>query len=136
MLDGRPAPGRTQTAIGRRRPRSPSRDCRCCWQPAWAASESSPPQPELALLFNRPIRVDRLELRDTYDGREVAGQRFLSIFDMAVVVHPAGHFRVVVGEVLQVDGRAADRRGRLGRRAGESPSWWSPNPEAYTGGFR
>jgi len=36
---------------------------------------------------------------------------------LAVVVHPAANFRLVVGEVLQVDWRAVDHRGR---RAGKS----------------
>ena len=80
------------------------------------ASESTPGPQELALVFDRPLRIEQLSLR-AGDGREIAGERFLGVFDMAVVVHPAANFRLVVGEVLQVDWRAVDHRGR---RAGKN----------------
>ncbi len=83
-------------------------------------SEFSRGQPELALLFDRPVQVNHLALRDA-QAREIAGERFLGVFDMAVVVHPPFAAGLAVGDPLQVDWEAQDRLGRNSKKSQNLP---------------
>ena len=74
-------------------------------------SEGRQGQPELALLFDRPVAVDHVSVHDA-QGHKVPGPKFLGVFDMAVVIHPPPSAGLAVGQVLDVDWAVEDRLGR------------------------
>jgi hypothetical protein len=52
----------------------------------WEKDEGVPV--EVSVLFDRPVEVQNIRLLDE-QGREMAGDYFRAMFDMAVVVHPS-----------------------------------------------
>ncbi|MEJ2521218.1 MAG: hypothetical protein P8Y91_12910, partial [Desulfuromonadales bacterium] len=77
----------------------------------WNAEDSAPA--ELLIEFDRPIRLNTFSLTDA-DGNKVAGDYYLSIFQMAVVVHPQEPERYQAGTPLHA---AWDVTDDLGRRS-------------------
>lgn len=67
---------------------------------------------QLAVLFDRPVNVERVVLRD--DGRELAGDWYRAVFDMAAVLEKDGP-APAVGAELEVDWKVVDRLGREGQ---------------------
>jgi hypothetical protein len=75
----------------------------------WNGEESAPA--ELLIEFDRPIRLNTFSLTDA-DGNKVAGDYYLSIFQMAVVVHPQEPERYQAGTPLHAAWDVIDDLGR------------------------
>ena len=73
---------------------------------------------EILANFDRPVTIDAFTMRDS-DGREVEGEYFRSVFDMAVVIHPADPAAFRDETPLRVEWEVTDRLGRKGRNSGE-----------------
>lgn len=73
---------------------------------------------EILANFDRPVTIDAFTMRDS-DGREVEGEYFRSVFDMAVVIHPADPAAFQDRTPLRVEWEVTDRLGRKGRSSGE-----------------
>jgi hypothetical protein len=71
---------------------------------------------EVSIFFDRPITVEEIDLMDER-GNPLQGDYYRSVFDMAVVVHPADPAAVTEGMLLKVVWKVSDRLGRKG--AGE-----------------
>ena len=75
-------------------------------------TEDKTAQPELAFLFDRPVQIGHMALHNA--SGEIPGERFLGVFDMAVVVHPPAPSSVKLGDLVTVQWSATDRLGRSG----------------------
>ncbi len=68
---------------------------------------------EVSVFFDRPVTVQNIRLA-TGDGRSLAGDFYRSVFDMAVVIHPADPRQIAEGMPIIVDWQATDPLGRSG----------------------
>ncbi len=66
---------------------------------------------ELLVEFDRPVKVKNFKLYDQ-DGNPVSGEYFISIFRMAIVVHPEAPSRYREGTVLRAEWDVVDELGR------------------------
>jgi hypothetical protein len=66
---------------------------------------------EVSVFFDRPLEVKHIELLEHGAG-QVAGERFRSVFDMAVVVLPAHPEDLEEGEPMTIKYDVVDRLGR------------------------
>ena len=82
-------------------------------------AEDKAAQPELGFLFDRPVQVEHITLRGS--GGEIPGERFLGVFDMAVVVHPPIPAAVKLGDLVTAQWAVTDRLGRTGEGSQEFP---------------
>lgn len=71
---------------------------------------------EVSIFFDRPITVEEIDLIDER-GNPLEGDYYRSVFDMAVVLHPANPAAITEGIPLKVAWKVTDRLGRKG--AGE-----------------
>ena len=78
--------------------------------------EGSKDPEEVSIFFDRPITVEEVDLIDE-SGNPLQGEYYRSVFDMAVVLHPADPAAVTEGMPLKVAWKVSDRLGRKG--AGE-----------------
>lgn len=69
---------------------------------------------EISVFFDRPVTVHEIRLLDA-QGRRVQGDFFRSVFDMAVVIHPANPAAFRVGAPIKVEWDVTDLLGRTGR---------------------
>lgn len=74
----------------------------------WEPGEAEPE--EILFNFDRPVKVNRFVLNGS-DGKPLAGEYFTSVFDMAVVFHPAGP-GLVEGSLLEAEWSVTDALGR------------------------
>ncbi|MDW7772599.1 MAG: GerMN domain-containing protein [Desulfobulbaceae bacterium] len=84
---------------------------------SWEEGEEHPQ--EILINFDRPVDIGEFRLLDA-NGREIEGEYFRSIFDMAVVVHPSEPQTLHEGMTVRVSWEAVDR---LGRTAGGEQSF-------------
>jgi hypothetical protein len=75
----------------------------------WNAEDSAPA--ELLIEFDRPVRLNVFSLTDA-DGNKVEGDYYISIFQMAVVVHPEEPGRYQAGTPLHAVWDITDDLGR------------------------
>jgi len=75
------------------------------WEPGGTNAE------EVAVYFDRPLDLKSFRLMHA-DGKEVAGDYFRSIFNMAVVVHPRNPEIFKPGLAMRVIWEGVDSRGR------------------------
>ncbi|GAB4168467.1 MAG: hypothetical protein Tsb0017_27400 [Geothermobacteraceae bacterium] len=68
---------------------------------------------EILVNFDRPVRMEAFRLADA-EGKPVAGEQFQSVFNMAVVLHPADPGQIHSGSRVQVSWQATDFKGRTG----------------------
>lgn len=113
FLNGQPAPGLAGTGY-----RPDPDDVVSPGKPRLLAvrlgvDEEGTGQPELRLLFDRPVAVDHVSVQESR-GQIVSGPKFLGVFDMAVVIHPPAAAGLAVGQTLEVDWAVEDRLGRSG----------------------
>lgn len=73
--------------------------------------EDSEVPEEILVFFDRPVSVSEFSLAEP-GGREVGGNYYTSVFDMAVVLHPENPDRLLAGERIRVAWRVTDRLGR------------------------
>jgi hypothetical protein len=78
--------------------------------------ERSKDPEEVSIFFDRPITVEEIDLIDER-GNPLQGDYYRSVFDMAVVLHPADPAAITEGMPLKVAWNVTDRKGRKG--AGE-----------------
>lgn len=71
----------------------------------WEKDEGDPV--EVSVLFDRPVDVQNIRLLDEH-GRELAGDYFRAMFDMAVVVHPSHPESVLEGAPFTISWRVTD----------------------------
>lgn len=74
----------------------------------WEPGEAEPT--EILFNFDRPVKVNRFVLNGS-DGKPLAGDYFTSVFDMAVVFHPARP-GLVEGSLLEAEWSVTDALGR------------------------
>lgn len=75
---------------------------------------------EIVANFDRPVRVKFFRLEDA-DGREIKGEYFQSVFNMAVVIHPAQPASIHPGMVLRAAWDITDYLGRRGQGTAPFP---------------
>lgn len=68
---------------------------------------------EVLVNFDRPVRISSFGLANS-EGRPIAGETFQSVFNMAVVLHPAEPGRIRAGDRVRVSWKATDFKGRTG----------------------
>lgn len=74
--------------------------------------EENEPEPEEVMVnFNRPVKINSFSL-SIADGRDVAGEYFTSVFQMAVVVRPENPAVLAEGTRLKVAWNVTDALGR------------------------
>ncbi len=73
---------------------------------------------EILVNFDRPVTVENFRLL-TPSGEEVQGEYYRSVFDMAVVIHPASPGDFVGGMPLRAEWEVVDALGRRGEGSGE-----------------
>jgi hypothetical protein len=78
----------------------------------WEEGQKGPE--EVSVFFDRPVTIKEVRLSDE-GGRPLQGEYFQSVFDMAVVLHPADPSAIVEGMPLAVAWQVADRKGRKGK---------------------
>ena len=76
---------------------------------AWENGENEPK--EILIEFDRPVKVEQFKLYHI-DGREVQGDYYKSIFQMAVVVHPKTPGLFQEGTSLRAEWHVVDDLGR------------------------
>jgi len=77
----------------------------------WEKGQEDPA--EVSIFFDRPISVERIDLTDQ-GGKPLEGDYYRSVFDMAVVLHPANPAAISDGMPLKVAWKVTDRKGRKG----------------------
>jgi hypothetical protein len=68
---------------------------------------------EVSVFFDRPITVEEIDILD--NGNPLQGDYYRSVFDMAVVLHPADPGAVTEGKPFKVVWKVTDRKGRKGK---------------------
>lgn len=76
---------------------------------AWEKGHSEPE--EILAEFDRPVKVEEFKLYHL-DGQEVQGQYYMSIFQMAVVIHPESPSLFREGTTLRAEWSVVDKLGR------------------------
>ena len=76
---------------------------------AWEEGEADPD--EILVEFDRPVKVKKFQLFDQ-EGQIVDGDTFISVFRMAVVVHPRNPGRFHEGSLLRAEWEVVDELGR------------------------
>jgi len=71
----------------------------------WEGEEGDPV--EVSVLFDRPVEVEQIRLVDE-QGRELTGEYFRSMFDMAVVVRPSQPEAIAEGASFTISWKVAD----------------------------
>ncbi|MFK5927087.1 MAG: GerMN domain-containing protein [Desulfuromusa sp.] len=75
----------------------------------WEAGSEDPA--ELVVNFDRPVAIENIKLTDS-SGKKIEGEYFRSVFDMAVVVHPADASLFHEGTKIHIDWDVTDKLGR------------------------
>ena len=83
---------------------------------SWEKGAEAPE--EILLGFDRPVTVESFQLLDPL-GQPVKGEYYRSVFDMAVVIHPAIPQDFTAGMTLRVEWEVTDALGRKGKGAGD-----------------
>ncbi|WP_291318022.1 GerMN domain-containing protein [Desulfuromonas sp.] len=69
---------------------------------------------EVALHFDRPVRVEQLKVEDAETGEVLTGEYFQSIFNMAVIIHPEKPGSIQEGMPLKIYWQVSDGKDRMG----------------------
>lgn len=83
---------------------------------SWEKGSKGPEQ--VSVFFDRPVTVEKLHLTNLA-GEPVQGEKFRSIFDMALVIRPKKPATLHEGMRLEVDWQVRDRQGRSARGQSE-----------------
>jgi hypothetical protein len=83
---------------------------------SWEKGAEAPE--EILVGFDRPVTVEAFQLLDP-SGQPVKGEYYRSVFDMAVVIHPASPHDFTAGMTLRVEWEVTDALGRKGKGAGD-----------------
>lgn len=75
---------------------------------------------EILVFFDRPVEVRSFRL-EFPQGQPVKGEYFTSVFDMAVVLHPADPEGIAVGKEVFIAWKIVDGKGREGSGEGAWP---------------
>lgn len=85
---------------------------------SWENGQDHPE--EIHANFDRPVTIGTFRL-GTADGQQLDGEYFQSVFNMAVVIHPANPAAFHEGEILHATWDVTDNLGRRGQGQGPFP---------------
>ena len=69
---------------------------------------------EIYVDFNRPVTVNKFQLYNAA-GQQIAGEKFISAFKMAVVIQPKNPEQFKAGDILKAEWDITDAIGRINR---------------------
>lgn len=75
----------------------------------WESDQEDPE--EILIEFDRPVKIQNISLMHE-DGSKVIGDYYVTMFQMAVVVHPESPELFKEGSILRVEWRVVDFKGR------------------------
>lgn len=73
--------------------------------------DADAPPGEMVIFFDRPVQVRNFQM-EFPEGEPVRGEYFTSVFDMAVVIHPADPYRIGMDDKVFLDWHVVDDKGR------------------------
>jgi hypothetical protein len=118
MLDGAPLAGMPDGGFGHEPKRIATPDAPLLLMVVGNWEHGAEDPEEILANFDRPVTVSNFRLRDASD-REVQGNYFQSVFNMAVVIHPEDPSLFREGVTLSAEWEVVDGLGRHGQAEGD-----------------